>query len=165
MCLGRGRAGFSQTGGHAVAERERKSNVAVRREICIAGVPPSGARPHFGIYIYTYIPIYYILTYSVYPEFVPEYLQKRGLGLRIGLRIKGLRIGLRIKKHLSLLCAPKCRLASLPPTGKQTNWSIAQLRGRQPLREKQGPRDKYIETRSPLVRTRVCASNWVCTHM
>ena len=116
-------------------------------------------------HIHIYIPIYYILTYSVYPEFVPEYLQKRGLGLRIGLRIKGLRIGLRIKKHSSLLCAPKCRLASLPPTGKQTNWSIAQLRGRQPLREKQGPRDKYIETRSPLVRTRVCASNWVCTHM
>ena len=78
-------------------------------------------------YIYMYIPIYYILTYSVYPEFVPEYLQKRGLGLRIGLRIKGLRIGLRIKKHLSFFCAPKCRLASLPPTGKHTNWSIAEL--------------------------------------
>ena len=41
------------------------------------------------------------------------------------------------------------------------------LRGppdQQPLREKQGPRDKYIETRSPLVRTRVCASNWVCNN-
>ena len=41
------------------------------------------------------------------------------------------------------------------------------LRGppdQQALREKQGRRDKYIETRSPLVRTRVCASNWVCTH-
>ena len=42
-----------------------QGNYAVRREICIAGVPPSGARPHFGIYIYIYTNILYTYIFRI----------------------------------------------------------------------------------------------------
>jgi hypothetical protein len=69
----------------------------VRREICIAGVPPSGARPHFGIYIY----IYQYTIYRTYSEYNPSLCRNIcknvgwALELVYGLRALELVYGLR----------------------------------------------------------------------